>query len=447
MATKTISGSPLKRVLNRSLTWKETYNVVAETVTGAKDHNIAAPESVTVDRKYAAALKAFESIPNFPDEWDDLQQSYVKLSTDMRTVEDTPVKAEKTVRDAHSLLIDQAKTDADELATAVRERLQKDKDAAGRGLARIGVELREFLVRLGDGDAEIDADLDYVAQLKPAVSALGQQTGALDMISGRHAAIQQFMVKRSIALTDSIEKLVAQARAAVKQFDELRACASKWKKLQADGQGTERPPSRKQFSSLYANDASAMEKARVEFEETFEKLSERKDKIVAELSGGKVYFGGTDFAALNDQIHQIASMDKLRLAEERQKQQAERSSKEAKKPTVVEAEDPPPPRLPPRPRDASAGRTIAILNPGLEPSSVLTHAEENKHADFLRLDNHVIAHRVRDTMNDVFGNFEFVQHQTVRLSRRRRLEFDMDMSVGGQVRITLVNIGDPTYEH
>jgi len=78
---------------------------------------------------------------------------------------------------------------------------------------------------------------------------------------------------------------------------------------------------------------------------------------------------------------------------------------------------------------------------------VLTPAEEDKVNTFIGLHNQVIAYRVRDTMNDNFGNFEFVNHHTVRLSRRRRLEFDMNMSVGGQVQITIVNIGDPTYEH
>ena len=49
-------------------------------------------------------------------------------------------------------------------------------------------------------------------------------------------------------------------------------------------------------------------------------------------------------------------------------------------------------------------------------------------------------------MNEHFGSFEHVNHSTVRLSKRRRLEFDIDMSAPTEVRITLVNIGDPTYD-
>jgi hypothetical protein len=434
MATKTITGSPLKRVLNRSLTWKETFNM-------------RAPESEAIDAKYATALKAFESIPDFPDEWAELQQRYVKLSGEMRTLESTLVEADKGKRDAHALLIDKAKTDADDLTADVLQRLKQDKEAAGKGLARIGMELRDLLDRFGKGDPAVDADIDYVGQLGPAISALRMQAGALERVSGRHSAIDDYMGKRGFVLAEPVDVRVKSALEALKRFDELNAVGGQWKKLQSDAGATKKPPARREFQSLYGNDASAMEKARIGFEAICDKLTERKDKIVQTLSEGKAYFGGPEFAKLTDDIHKIARMDKRRQIEEAEKLEAQRSTKAPKKPVVTETEEPPPPVLPPRPRDESAGRTIVILNPGLEPSSVLTNAEESKRADFLRLHNQVVAHRVRDTMNDVFGNFEIVNHPTVRLSRRRRLEFDMDMSVGGQVQITLVNIGDPTYEH
>src|SRR5437773_2578983 len=192
MATKTITGSPLKRVLNRSLTWKETFNM-------------RAPESEAIDAKYANALKAFESIPDFPDEWAELQQRYVKLSGEMRTLESTLVQADETKRDAHALLIDKAKTDADDLATDVRLRLQQDKEAAGKGLARIGMELRDLLDRFGKCDPAVDADIDYVGQLGPATSALRMQAGALERVSGRHAAIDEYMGKRGFVLSEPVD--------------------------------------------------------------------------------------------------------------------------------------------------------------------------------------------------------------------------------------------------
>lgn len=435
MPSKKIAGSPLARVLNRSLTWKESVGM-------------AAPESVAFDKLYQDALKAFEAIPDFPDAWEALQQRYTALSTRMRTIESTHVEADKQQRDAHSKTIQDALDEAGKLAADVAEKHRQLHDGAVKALVATCAELRGRLDRLAKGSPDVEADLQYAEQLGAGLKPLREHVSALKLIGDSHKAIDEYMGQRNMLPPQPVGELVAAADEALKTFDaKLGAAAASWNALRRQAAKLTRPPPKKDYAKTYGHDAARLDQARTGFEADIEALDRSEEALLKGIRDAKAFFAGPEFAKLNLWIHHIVKFNRRRRLEEADKRSAKSG---AKKPAPVEADEDDaagPPPLPARPTDDTAGRRIVILNPGLGASSVLTPAEEGKHDAFLRLDGALVPHRVRDLMNEQFGNFEFVNHHTVRLSKRRRLEFDMSLATAGEVRITLVNIGDPTYEH
>lgn len=435
MVTKSISGSPLKRVLNRSLTWKETFGR-------------AAPESVAIDKQYAEALKAFESIPDFPEEWADEQKLFDALSETMRGLETDLVKADAAVRDPHAKRIDTAKADAEKLGKDVALKHKQNKEATTKALTAACVELRGLLLRLGKGMPELQPDLDYGKQLAPAIQEFAQIVSRYKLLTGRFLKIEDYMGKVFQYPPETIEKLLVKADAAAKKFDtSVRDAPLLCEKLLLRAKKAPTPPAKKAFFGLYGDDADKMEKARVIFQEWIDELNSGEEAIVKGLNEGIALFSGSEFKELNHWMHMIARYDARREIAEKEAIRQSSGKGSSAKPDVTEPKDAPVPTLPARPTDATAGRTIRILNPTLAPVSVLNGAEQGKVTTFLALHDQVVPARVRDLMNEHFGSFEFVNHSTVRLSKRRRLEFDIDMSAPTEVRITLVNIGDPTYDH
>ena len=435
MVTKTISGSPLKRVLNRSLTWKETFGK-------------AAPESVAIDKQYADALKAFESISDFPKEWADEQKLFDALSETMRGLEADLVKADAAVRDAHAKRIDTAKSDAEKLAKDVALKHTQNREVATKALTSTCVELRGLRERLVMGLPELKPDLDYGKQLTPAMQELAEIVSRYKRMADRFAKIEEYMGKVFQYPPESIEKLLVKADAAVKKFDtSVRGAPLLCEKLLARAEKVPAPPAKKTFSRLYGGDAAEMEKARVAFQQCIDDLNGDEQAIIKGLDEGIALFSGSEFKALNHWMHMIARYDARREIVEKEASRKSPAKSSSAKPDVTEPKDAPVPALPARPTDATAGRTIKILNPHLAPVSVLNDAEQGKVTTFLALHDQVVPARVRDLMNEHFGSFEHVNHSTVRLSKRRRLEFDIDMTAPTEVRITLVNIGDPTYDH
>lgn len=435
MPSKKIEGSPLARVLNRSLTWKESVGM-------------AAPESVAFDKLYQDALKAFEAIPDFPDIWAALQKRYTVLSDAMRSITSTQVAADKQQRDARMKMIQDALDEAGRLATDVSAEHQRLHDGAVKALVATCAELRGRIDRLAKGSSEVEADLVYAEQLGAGLKPLREHVSALKLIGDSHAAIDDYLGKRYKLPPQPVTELVAAAAEALKTFDaKLGAAAAAWKALREQAAKLKRPPPKKDYAKTYGHDAAKLDEARLGFESDIEALDKKEEALLKGIQDAKAYFAGPEFGTLNQWIHQIVKFNRRRKLEEAESRAAKSGAKKAAPVDADEDDDAGPPPLPTRPTDATAGRRIVILNPGLDPSAVLTTAEEGKHADFLRLDGAVVPHRVRDLMNERFGNFEFVNHHTVRLSRRRRLEFDMSLATVGEVRITLVNIGDPTYDH
>ena len=434
MVTKTISGSPLKRVLNRSLTWKESVGM-------------AAPESVAIDKKYAEALKEFEAIPDFADDWEAEQNRYVALSQTMRGLETDLVEADEKKRNAHTKRIEDATEEAKKLAKDVADKHVATRNGATKALTGTCVELRNLLERMGKGLPDLQPDLDYAKQLAPAMKEFVAIVSRLKLVSGRFKAIEQYMEKLSKFPPETIEKLLEQGTAASKRYtDTMAGAEGQREKLLAKVRKLSPPPAKKQFGGLYGNDAVKMEKARTDFQKTIDELTDDEQAIIKGLTGSIAYFSGGDFKLLNHWIHMIDRYDRRREIVEKE----QRGAKSQATPSASSADDDdkPVPLLPTRPTDETSGKTISIRNPGLVPASVLTGSEQSKVDDFLALNGQAIASRLRDMMNEHFGCFEFVNHWTVRLSRRRRLEFDIDMaSSATEARLTLVNIGDPTYEH
>lgn len=434
MVTKAISGSPLKRVLNRSLTWKETVGM-------------AAPESVAIEKQYADALKAFESIPDFPDEWADEQKRFATLSQTMRDLETDLITADEAVRKPHAKRIVDATDAAKKLAEDVGGKLKENRDGTIKALTGTCVELRGLLLRLGKGMPEIQPDLDYARQLAPAMKEFAGIVARYKLLTGRFVKIEEYMSKLGQYLPETIEKLLVQADVAARKFETSAGGAGTLRdKLLGEVKKAPAPPARKTFSNLYGDDAAAMEKARLGFQKWIDDLSDEEQRIIKGLNESIALFSGGEFKQLNHWIHMIARYDARREIAEQDARKGSKGS--TAKAQVATPDEPPVPTLPPRPTDESSGRTIKILNRGLAPVSVLTGSEQGKVDDFLALHDQVVPSRLRDLMNERFGSFEFVNHSTVRLSRRRRLEFDIDMaSAATEARLTLRNIGDPTYEH
>jgi hypothetical protein len=310
---------------------------------------------------------------------------------------------------------------------------------AGKRLEAACKDLREAKRRVAE-DQDLGERVKFAADLAPAIKEMKAKYAALDAITDRHERLREYLT-RKVFFKYEIPELLKEAKLALRQYDDglakLEAEVAKLKKSAADA---EDPPSPKQSIGIYRSDTQA-DAATVEFDKLATDLDEGFDKLLKRANEEVARFRSPDFEAMRQALHQAVHMDK--------RMQDEHKGPVKKKAVSGDADvddDAKPLALPAAPRDATTGLRFRVMNGGRAPDDQLTNAEQSKADSFVRLDGTVLTGRLRDLMNAHFGCFERVNHETIRLSKRRRLEFDV-VTTATEVQATIVHIGDPTYAH
>lgn len=310
--------------------------------------------------------------------------------------------------------------------------------AATKKLAAACADVRDVKRRLVEND-DLAERIDFATQLEPAIKDLNAKASALDLITGRHGKLCEYGFRQTGVLHD-IANLLDQARTARRHYAKglatLQADDEKLRKRAAD---VPDPPVRKKFEERYGSD-EAVDTAVAEFDALVTDLDAKLDELLENSQLAVNYFRTPAFDEMRQAIDALARMDK------RMQLESKVHVKKAKPDKEEVADDPEPPRLPQRPADRTTGLTFRVTNPGFDSDDELTDAAQRKVDAFDHLDGTVLTARLRDLMNDHFGNYEVVNHHTIRLSRRHRLEFDVVVTAT-EVQATIVRIGDPSYEH
>lgn len=442
--TKKVEGSPLARVLQRSWTWKEVANVATSRV----GLEIPSPESQELEDAYRLALEAFEAIPDFPNDWEALQQRHGVLTQQMRALTDTNVPAKKDARDARIKLCKDARKEAESIASAVD---QVFKGRAADALSVANVDLRDLLERLvRHGNADLDRDAEFVEQMAPVMQDLGSKVKLLDGLSSeRRGELESFMSGKSMYVPE-LDQVIEVAKAELKRHERAKDLPQQWARFRTRACEEVPPPGRKRFPKLYPTQSDLIKACKVSIK-LYEALTQEEARLQDQANEAAMHWADQAFSTLCDQVNLFCRMKKrLSQAEAEQKEKERQEQRQARKEQasrVIEEEDEEPVRMPVRRADPAAQRIIRIDNAALESRDALSKAEQDKVDLFKRLDGQRVQGRLRDTMNDVFGCYEVVRYHTIRISQRRRIEFTVDMETEGEIHLGLVNIGDPTYEH
>ncbi|MBX0329006.1 DUF4157 domain-containing protein [Oscillochloris sp. ZM17-4] len=298
------------------------------------------------------------------------------------------------------------------------------------------------------GNANVSAELGYLDQVKGNLADLQTKVSTLENATSLYEPISAFLLKRSILLTsqgndtsaDAIKAVIENGRGACNSYYSGLPKVRKAYDAQLQGLQDEEILTKRQLSRYGQGSDASKAKLAKGYQAILDKLDQQEDAIQQAYN----FFSGSDFAECLADINTIARA-RLRVKAE---QTPDRPSK-AKGKGAQEPEEEPEEKaiaLPQKLADDTSGLTIKIMNKDADSDDVLTGAEANKVKEFISLDGTKVNHRLRDTMNDHFGKFEHVNHSTIRISQRRRLEFDYEVKKG-EIQIRIVKIGDPTYAH
>ncbi|MGM9484617.1 hypothetical protein ACS5PN_25710 [Roseateles sp. NT4] len=287
---------------------------------------------------------------------------------------------------------------------------------------------------------DLDERIEFANELEPAFKDMRDKASALDMITGRHEKLLGY-VSNKVFFKHKISDLLAQAKIAREHYEKgLATLQTDYAKLQRRAADIPEPPVRKDFNKLYGSDEDAGEDE-AKFDRLSTDLDDAFNKLLENSRTAEAYFRTEAFDEMRWAIDMLARMDKRMRLEDKEHVKKGKSAK-----VEAEEEDPEPPKLPRARTDEYTGLTFRVVNPDRDADDELTDAEQDKVEAFAGLDGTELRARLRDLMNDHFGKYEYVNHHTVRLSRRRRLEFNVAVTAT-EVQATIVHIGDPTYAH
>jgi hypothetical protein len=316
--------------------------------------------------------------------------------------------------------------------------------------------------RIDRRDQTCHEEIGYLQKLQSTVATLNNDCMALGYISARYekmwnhlssaAELRTSHAKGSAAieevLTNARGLIAAHALVIKKTIPEYRAC------MEQAADKDEEPLTRKKFGRLYGKyPRETKQQWQQQFAQSYAKTVTQLEQLEASILASYRALSGQPLDDALDDMEQLCEAREQVAADESFAKQARKGSHKSASPDA-EVDDRKGKSLAPTKRakrpsaltDASSNKTIQIVGADHPPNTGLTGSEQGKVTEFARLHGTVISGRLRDLMNERFGQFEQVNHWTIRISRGNRIEFDQAIA-GNVITLTVKSIGKATYDH